>query len=401
MTKQGNGKTILLGVSGGIAAYKAIELCSKLKKQGYAVNVVLTENASRFVAPLTFETIAKSPCVVSTFERGGAFDVEHIALAQSADLMVVAPATANVLAKLAHGICDDMLTTTALAVKSAKIVCPAMNTAMYENPATQRNLDILRADGYRIVDPASGKLACGDVGKGRLANLQNIVKEIGAALFPRQDFTGKKVLITAGPTQETIDPVRYITNRSTGKMGYSIANAAKVRGADVTLISGKTSLPRPDGIRYVETASAQQMYDAVMEHWREQDVFILAAAVADYCPLQPSEQKIKKRQDELCLRLVRTPDILAELGRRRSSKQFLCGFSMETENLVENSIKKLESKQADLMIANDLTENGAGFSHDTNRVAFISRNGVTQTPLMSKEDLAHEILTAIEQGANV
>ena len=391
------GKTVLLGVTGGIACYKSANLASALVKQGANVQVVMTRNATEFIGPHTFESLTGNRVSVDTFDRNYQFQVEHIALADQADLVLVAPATANVLAKLAHGLADDMLTTTILACNCPKIAAPAMNTKMYENPVTQDNLDILRNYGWEIVEPASGRLACGAVGKGKMPEPEDLLECVLHALSHEKDMTGLKVLVTAGPTREALDPVRYLTNHSTGKMGYAIAKAAAARGAEVTLVSGPVNLKKPPYMEVVDIVSAQDMFEAVTSRAPEQDIIIKAAAVADYRPANLAEDKIKKsgNDSDLSLPLSRTSDILAWLGEHRSPGQFLCGFSMETRDMVENSKQKLEKKHIDLIAANNLKQEGAGFGVDTNLLTLISPDGAKELPLMSKEEAAHALLDEI------
>ena len=391
------GKTVLLGVTGGIACYKSANLASALVKQGANVQVLMTKNATEFIGPHTFESLTGNRVSVDTFDRNYQFQVEHIALADQADLVLVAPATANVLAKLAHGLADDMLTTTILACNCPKIAAPAMNTKMYENPVTQDNLDILRKYGWEIVEPASGRLACGAVGKGKMPEPEDLLETVLHALSHEKDMTGLKVLVTAGPTREALDPVRYLTNHSTGKMGYAIAKAAAARGASVTLVSGPVNLKKPPYMEVVDIVSAQDMFDAVTSRAPEQDIIIKAAAVADYRPASVAEDKIKKsgNDSDLSLPLARTSDILAWLGEHRVPGQFLCGFSMETKDMVENSKKKLEKKHIDLIAANNLKQAGAGFGVDTNVLTLIAADGAKELPLMSKEEAAHALLDEI------
>ena len=391
------GKTVLLGVTGGIACYKSANLASALVKQGANVQVVMTRNATEFIGPHTFESLTGNRVSVDTFDRNYQFQVEHIALADQTDLVLVAPATANVLAKLAHGLADDMLTTTILACNCPKIAAPAMNTKMYENPVTQDNLDILRKYGWEIVDPASGRLACGAVGKGKMPEPEDLLECVLHALSHEKDMTGLKVLVTAGPTREALDPVRYLTNHSTGKMGYAIARAAAARGAEVTLVSGPVNLKKPPYMEVVDIVSAQDMFEAVTSRAPTQDIIIKAAAVADYRPANLAEDKIKKigNDADLSLPLSRTSDILAWLGEHRSPGQFLCGFSMETRDMVENSKQKLEKKHIDLIAANNLKQEGAGFGVDTNLLTLISPDGAKELPLMSKEEAAHALLDEI------
>lgn len=391
------GKTVLLGVTGGIACYKSANLASALVKQGANVQVLMTKNATEFIGPHTFESLTGNRVSVDTFDRNYQFQVEHIALADQADLVLVAPATANVLAKLAHGLADDMLTTTILACNCPKIAAPAMNTKMYENPVTQDNLDILRKYGWEIVEPASGRLACGAVGRGKMPEPEDLLETVLHALSHEKDMTGLKVLVTAGPTREALDPVRYLTNHSTGKMGYAIARAAAARGASVTLVSGPVNLKKPPYMEVVDIVSAQDMFDAVTSRAPDQDIIIKAAAVADYRPATVAEDKIKKsgNDSDLSLPLCRTGDILAWLGEHRAPGQFLCGFSMETRDMVANSKKKLEKKHIDLIAANNLKQAGAGFGVDTNVLTLIAADGAKELPLMSKEEAAHALLDEI------
>ena len=391
------GKTVLLAVTGGIACYKSASLASALVKQGANVQVLMTKNATEFIGPHTFESLTGNRVSVDTFDRNYTFQVEHIALADQADLVLVAPATANVLAKLAHGLADDMLTTTILACDCPKIAAPAMNTRMYENPVTQDNLDILRRYGWEIVEPASGRLACGAVGKGKMPEPEDLLETVLHALSHEKDMAGLKVLVTAGPTREALDPVRYLTNHSTGKMGYAIARAAAARGAEVTLVSGPVNLKKPPYLEVVDVISARDMFEAVTRRAADQDIIIKAAAVADYRPAAVAEDKIKKSgsDSDLSLPLSRTDDILAWLGAHRRPGQFLCGFSMETRDMVENSKKKLEKKGIDLIAANNLKQAGAGFGVDTNVLTLIAADGVKELPLMSKEEAAHALLDDI------
>ena len=389
------GKTVVLGVTGGIAAYKMPNLASALVKLGCNVQVLMTQNATQFITAVTFETLTGNKALVDTFDRNFSFQVEHIAVADQADLVMIAPATANVIAKLAHGLADDMLTTTVLACNCSKIVVPAMNTKMYENPVTQDNLNTLRRYGWEVVEPASGYLACGAVGKGKLPEPEVLLQVILHDLAHEKDMVGKKVLVTAGPTQEALDPVRYLTNHSSGKMGYAIAQAAARRGAQVTLVSGPVALKRLPYVETVDVVSAQEMFEAVTTRAAEQDIIIKAAAVADYRPTVVAEDKMKKSDDALSIPLERTQDILGWLGQHRQPGQFLCGFSMETQNMVENSRKKLEKKRVDMIAANNLKVEGAGFGVDTNVVTFITPDGARELPLMSKDDVADAILDEI------
>ena len=390
------GKTVLLGVTGSIAAYKTAYLASALKKLGCNVHVLMTENATQFINPITFETLTGNKCLVDTFDRNFQYNVEHISWAKQANLVMIAPASANVLAKLAHGLCDDMLTTTVLACSCKKIVAPAMNTGMYENPITQDNLERLRKFDFEIAEPAVGYLACGDTGAGKMLEPEILLQYILQEIAFEKDLTGTKVLVTAGATQEALDPVRYLTNHSTGKMGYAIAQAAARRGAEVTLVSGKTALQKPLFLRTVEVVSAEEMFQAVTNLAPEQDIIIKAAAVADYTPATIAEEKVKKSDDELSIPLKRTKDILQFLGEHRTEGQFLCGFSMETEHMVENSRKKLEKKRLDLIAANNLKVEGAGFAGDTNVLTLISKDATIELKKMTKEEAAHALLDTIQ-----
>ena len=389
-----DGKTIVLGVSGGIAAYKAAQLASDLGKTGADVHVIMTRNATEFVSPMTFETLVNNRVAVDTFDRGFEYNVEHVALAKKADVFLIAPATANVIAKMAAGIADDMLTTTVLAARCPKIVAPAMNTGMYDNPVTQRNLQTLRAFGVAVVEPESGYLACGDTGRGRLAEEDALLEAVRDALTPK-DLAGLSVLVTAGPTREAIDPVRYITNHSTGKMGYEVAAAAKRRGASVTLVSGSTSLKPPYGVTFVPVHTAQEMFDEVTSRASAQQMVVKCAAVADYRPATTAEDKIKKQDGEMQIALTRTRDILGWLGEHRVPGQVLCGFSMETRDMVENSAAKLEKKRVDMIVANNLKEAGAGFGTETNIVTILTKAGAEPLPIMGKDQVADEVLTRL------
>jgi len=386
------GKTVLLGITGGIAAYKAAYLASALVKLHADVEVLMTANATKFIAPLTFEQLTGNRCVVDTFDRNFPHQVEHIALADKADLVMVAPATANVCAKLAHGLADDMLTTTILACTCPKLIAPAMNTKMWENPVTQDNLDILRKYGWEVIAPASGRLACGAVGAGKLPEPDTLLQYILRRLALPHDLAGKRVLVTAGPTQEALDPVRFLSNHSTGKMGYALARMAMLRGAEVVLVSGPTSIAPPPFVEVVNVVSAQDMFEAVAARQDWADFIFKAAAVADYTPAAYSDDKLKKQDGELSIPLQRTRDILQYLGQHRRPGQVLCGFSMETRDMVENSRVKLEKKNVDMICANNLKVAGAGFGTDTNVMTVITRDGVQDLPLMSKEDAAVRIL---------
>lgn len=386
------GKTVLLGVTGGIAAYKACALTSMLVKLHANVEVILTANATQFVSPMTFEQLSGNRAITNTFDRNFSFNVAHISLAEKADVVLIAPATANVCAKLAHGIADDMLTTTVLACRCPKLIAPAMNTNMYDNPVTQDNLEALRRYGWNVIEPASGRLACGSVGKGKLPEPETLAEYVLHEIACEKDYAGKKVLVTAGPTQEAIDPVRYLTNHSSGKMGYAIARAAAMRGADVTLVSGPTALEAPAFVRVVPVVSAADMFDAATQYAAEADYVFKAAAVADYTPAEYADEKRKKQDGDLSIPLVRTQDILAHLGANRRPGQVICGFSMETENLMENSRAKLAKKNVDMICANSLKVDGAGFGVDTNVITLITANDTTELPLQSKESAAHAIL---------
>lgn len=393
-----NGKRIILGVTGGIAAYKSAQLASLLTKAGAWVDVIMTENACRLITPVTFEAITKTRAVTDTFDRAHSFEIEHISLAEGADLAVIAPATANIIAKLVNGICDDMLTTTMLACRAPKLIVPAMNTNMYENPIQQENLKKLKRYGWGIIGPQTGRLACGSVGAGKMSEPEEIFEAIVHEIGYEKDFVGKKVVVTAGPTREEIDPVRYITNHSSGRMGYALAEAAANRGADVTLISGPTALKKPMFVKTVDVVSAADMLSAVMRETEGADALIMAAAVADYTPAEYSAEKIKKHDGAPELKLCRTEDILKRVGERGDEKLFLCGFSMETQNVIENSKSKLESKKLDMICANSLREKGAGFGTDTNILSIITRGGITETGLVSKEKAAHMTLDAVRDG---
>lgn len=386
------GKTIVLGVTGGIAAYKTATLASRLKQQHADVHVIMTRNAVQFVAPLTFETLTNNRVTVDTFDRNFKYDVEHISLAKAADLICVAPATADFMAKAAHGIADDMLTTVLLAAKCPKLIAPAMNTAMYENPITQDNMSTLRRYGFLLLDPATGHLACGDSGPGKMPEPEALLEEILYMLAEKKDLAGKNVTVTAGPTQESIDPVRYITNHSTGKMGYALARAAAFRGAEVTLITGPTALPAPVHTHVIPVTSAEDMYQAVLQEINRTDFLFKAAAVADYTPVETYDHKVKKKDGDMSIALKRTKDILGEVSKVRRSEQVICGFSMETENLLENSRSKLERKGLDMIAANSLRTSGAGFGTDTNVITMITRDDARELPLQSKYDAANRLL---------
>lgn len=388
-------KCVVIGVSGGIAAYKTANLVSDLVKHGVKVHVIMTKNATNFITPTTFEVLSGNKCIVDTFDRGFTFEVEHISLAKKADLILIAPATANIIAKLSAGIADDMLTTTVLAAKCPILVAPAMNTNMYEHITVRNNLEKLSSYGYEIIEAASGRLACGDVGKGKLADIEVLFAHIVKNIAYEKDLAGKNVLVTAGPTIEKIDPVRFISNHSSGKMGIELAKAAAYRGAKVRLILGKTALKRPEFVDIVDVVSAQDMYEAVKEFASDSDIIIKSAAVADYRPYDVADEKMKKSDGELSIRLERTIDILKYLGENKKDNQFLCGFSMETSNLIENSKLKLEKKNLDMIVANNLKEEGAGFAKDTNKVSIITKEDIIQTEVLSKKKVAHKILDEI------
>lgn len=389
------GKTIVLGVTGGIAAYKSANLASMLIKLHADVHVIMTQNATKFITPMTFETLTNNKCIVDTFDRNFSFDVKHVSLAKRGDLFVVAPCTANVIGKLAHGICDDMLTTTMLATRAPKLIAPAMNTGMWENPILQDNLTKLKGYGYHIIDPIVGRLACGDTGTGKMNSEEVIVEHILTFMAKEHDLKGKRFLITAGPTQESIDPVRYITNHSSGKMGYAIAKMARLRGAEVTLVSGPVNIKAFEGVSVVPVKSAADMFEAVTSRSTEADVVIMCSAVADYTPAEYSDQKVKKNDGEMTIQLKRTQDILGWLGEHKPEGQTLVGFSMETENLIENSRAKLDKKHADMICANSIADGNTGFAVDTNKVTLITSDAVTELPLCSKEETADKILSHI------
>lgn len=389
------GKTVLLGVTGSIAAYKIAYLASALKKQQADVHVLMTRNATNFINPITFESLTGNKCLVDTFDRNFQFQVEHVSIAKKADVVMIAPASANVIGKLAHGIADDMLTTTIVACRCKKFISPAMNTNMFENPIVQDNLKTLEHYGYEVIDPAVGYLACGDTGAGKMPEPETLLNYILRECACEKDMKGLKVLVTAGPTQEAIDPVRYITNHSSGKMGYAIAKMAMLRGADVTLVSGRTALAPPPFVKVVPVVTARDMYEAVTSVSQEQDIIIKAAAVADYRPASVSDEKIKKKDDDMSIALERTDDILKYLGEHKPDGQFLCGFSMETENMIGNSRVKLTRKNLDMVAANNVKMAGAGFQGDTNVLTLITQDEEVSLPLMSKEDAAGKILDKI------
>ena len=389
------GKTVLLGVTGSIAAYKIAYLASALKKLHAQVHVLMTKNATNFINPITFESLTGNKCLVDTFDRNFQFQVEHVSIAKQADVVMIAPASANVIGKLAHGIADDMLTTTIMACKCKKIISPAMNTNMYENPIVQDNLAILQHYGYEVIEPASGYLACGDTGAGKMPEPEMLLEYILREIAKEKDLSGRKVLVTAGPTQEAIDPVRYITNHSSGKMGYALAKAAMLRGAQVTLVSGPCAIEPPPFVKLVPIVTAKEMFDAVTSVSFEQDIIIKAAAVADYRPAKVFDDKVKKQEGQMSIELEKTDDILQYLGDNRVPGQFLCGFSMETQNMLGNSRAKLGKKHLDMVAANNLKVAGAGFQGDTNVLTLITQDEEVSLPLMSKEDAALKILDKI------
>ena len=389
------GKTVILGVSGSIAAYKIANLSSMLVKQHANVHVIMTKNATNFINPITFETLTNNKCIVDTFDRNYEFNVEHVSLASKADCMMIAPASADIIAKLKCGIADDMLTTTALAMEGAMLVAPAMNTHMYEKKVTQDNIAALKEYGYEVIEPAEGHLACGDVGKGKMPEPEVLLEYIYKAILREKDMAGKKVLVTAGPTREAFDPVRFISNHSTGKMGYALAREAAARGAEVVLISGPVNIERIPYVQTVDIISAKDMYEACVKYFPEADILIKAAAVADYRPKAISGEKIKKSESNSSVELERTDDIIAHLGKTKKDNQFICGFSMETENMIENSRTKLNKKNIDMIVANNLKTKGAGFGTDTNVVTLITKSSQKELEIMSKADVAHEILNEI------
>ena len=394
------GKTVVLAVSGSIAAYKIASLASALKKLHANVQVLMTKNAVNFINPITFESLTGNKCLVDTFDRNFQYSVEHVALAKQADVVLVAPASANVIGKIAHGIADDMLTTTVMACKCKKIIAPAMNTNMFDNPILQDNLKILEHCGYEVISPAVGYLACGDTGAGKMPEPELLLQYILREIAYEKDMQGKRVLVTAGPTQESIDPVRFITNHSTGKMGYAIAKMCMLRGAEVTLVSGPTSIAKPEFVHVVDVVTAKEMYEEVTKRAKDQDIIIKAAAVADYRPKSVSSEKMKKKDDDLAIPMERTDDILKFLGEHKKEHQFLCGFSMETENMLENSRKKLEKKHLDMIVANNLKVEGAGFAGDTNVVTIITGQEEVSLGKMTKEETALRILDEILKATN-
>ena len=394
------GKTVVLAVSGSIAAYKIASLASALKKLHANVQVLMTKNAVNFINPITFESLTGNKCLVDTFDRNFQYSVEHVALAKQADVVLVAPASANVIGKIAHGIADDMLTTTVMACKCKKIIAPAMNTNMFDNPILQDNLKILEHYGYEVISPAVGYLACGDTGAGKMPEPELLLQYILREIAYEKDMQGTRVLVTAGPTQESIDPVRFITNHSTGKMGYAIAKMCMLRGAEVTLVSGPTSIAKPEFVHVVDVVTAKGMYEEVTKRAKDQDIIIKAAAVADYRPKSVSSEKMKKKDDDLAIPMERTDDILKFLGEHKKEHQFLCGFSMETENMLENSRKKLEKKHLDMIVANNLKVEGAGFAGDTNVVTIITGQEEVSLGKMTKEETALRILDEILKATN-
>ena len=394
------GKTVVLAVSGSIAAYKIASLASALKKLHANVQVLMTKNAVNFINPITFESLTGNKCLVDTFDWNFQYSVEHVALAKQADVVLVAPASANVIGKIAHGIADDMLTTTVMACKCKKIIAPAMNTNMFDNPILQDNLKILEHYGYEVISPAVGYLACGDTGAGKMPEPELLLQYILREIAYEKDMQGKRVLVTAGPTQESIDPVRFITNHSTGKMGYAIAKMCMLRGAEVTLVSGPTSIAKPEFVHVVDVVTAKEMYEEVTKRAKDQDIIIKAAAVADYRPKSVSSEKMKKKDDDLAIPMERTDDILKFLGEHKKEHQFLCGFSMETENMLENSRKKLEKKHLDMIVANNLKVEGAGFAGDTNVVTIITGQEEVSLGKMTKEETALRILDEILKATN-
>ena len=385
-------KTVLLGVTGSIAAYKIASLASMLVKQGAKVQVLMTENATNFINPITFETLTGRKCLVDTFDQNFEFSVEHVSIAKAADVVMIAPASANVIAKLAHGLADDMLTTTVLACRCKKIIAPAMNTNMYENPIVQDNLKVSERYGMEVIAPATGYLACGDTGAGKMPEPEVLFEYIVREIAFGKDLAGKRVLVTAGPTRESIDPVRFITNRSTGKMGYAVARAAAYRGARVTLVTGPVNLKPPMFVDVVPVESAREMFEAVTSRSGEMDMIVKSAAVADYRPGTVGAEKIKKSDGDMSIALERTDDILGWLGSHRREGQILCGFSMETQNMLENSAAKLEKKHVDMIVANNLKVSGAGFGTDTNVVTFITKDGAEELPILTKDEVAHRLL---------
>lgn len=389
------GRTVVIGVTGSIAAYKMADVVSSLVKMHADVHVIMTQNACNFINPITFETLTSNKCIVDTFDRSFEYDVKHISLAKKADIFVIAPASANIIGKIANGIADDMLSTTIMAAECPRVIAPAMNTHMYNNKIVQDNIKKLKDYGYEFISPASGRLACGDTGEGKLADVNDIVQYISRS-FSKKDLCGKQIIVTAGPTREAIDPVRFITNHSTGKMGYAIAERASARGADVVLISGPVSIAPPSGVRFINIESAEDMFNEVKRFAEHADIVIKAAAVADYRPVNVSSEKIKKENGMNCIELERTKDILQYLGEHKKENQIICGFSMETENLMENSVKKLSKKNADMIVANSIKGNESGFGTDTNIITIITRSDAVTYPMMTKYEAADVILNAVK-----
>ncbi len=389
------GKTVILGVSGSIAAYKIANLASMLVKQNCDVHVIMTKNATNFITPITFETLTNNKCLIDTFDRDFQFDVTHVSIAKKADLIMIAPATANIIAKLAYGIADDMLTTTTLACKCKKIISPAMNTNMYQNPIVQDNLKKLENYDFEIIKPAVGFLACKDTGEGKMPEPEVLFEYIIKYLAYDKDMKGLNVLVTAGPTCENIDPVRYITNHSSGKMGYALAKMCMLRGANVTLITGQTNLDKPLFVNTIETKTANEMFEIVISNYKDKDIIFMAAAVADYTPKNTSNQKIKKSEQTMTLELSKTKDILSYIGQNKTNNQFICGFSMETENMIENSKLKLSKKNIDMIVANNLKQEGAGFQTDTNIVTIITKNNIKQLPKLTKQEVSKNIIDSV------
>lgn len=393
-------KHIVLAVTGSIAAYKIANLASMLKKLHANITVMMTQNATNFIHPTTFETLTGSKCLIDTFDRNFQYSVEHVAIAKSADVVLIAPATANVIGKLANGIADDMLTTTVMACPCKKIISPAMNTNMFENPIVQDNLQKLKRFGYEVIEPDTGYLACGDTGAGKMPSEEVLLEYILKEALYEKDLAGVKVLVSAGPTREHIDPVRYITNHSTGKMGYAIAKHCMRRGAEVTLVTGQTNLPRPMFMKVIEIETAAEMFEAIKGVYQEQDIIIKSAAVADYKPMETATEKIKKKDEDMSILLERTTDILGFLGQEKRESQFLCGFSMETQNMLENAKQKLVKKNLDMIVANNLKQAGAGFGTDTNIVTLITKDSVKELPIMSKDEVAKELIDTIQSYRN-
>ena len=393
-------KHIVLAVTGSIAAYKIANLASMLKKLHANITVMMTQNATNFIHPTTFETLTGNKCLIDTFDRNFQYSVEHVAIAKSADVVLIAPATANIIGKLANGIADDMLTTTVMACPCKKIISPAMNTNMFENPIVQDNLQKLKRFGYEVIEPDTGYLACGDTGAGKMPSEEVLLEYILKEALYEKDLAGVKVLVSAGPTREHIDPVRYITNHSTGKMGYAIAKHCMRRGAEVTLVTGQTNLPRPMFMKVIEIETAAEMFEAIKGVYQEQDIIIKSAAVADYKPMETATEKIKKKDEDMSILLERTTDILGFLGQEKRESQFLCGFSMETQNMLENAKQKLVKKNLDMIVANNLKQAGAGFGTDTNIVTLITKDSVKELPIMSKDEVAKELIDTIQSYRN-